>query len=73
LLLYFHQNEKLCKISSINKPAFYTAPRLKALLDLRGFFSTDKADAAGLLTQVKKENAVRREKDRKDTTGLNVE
>jgi hypothetical protein len=59
--------------SSTTPHSTNTAPRLKALLDLRGFFSSDKADAAGLPAQVKKDNAVRREKDRKDTMVLNAE
>jgi len=49
---------------------FYTASWLKKRIDLRGCFSSNKADDAGGLTPVKEENAGRRKTDRKDIVFL---
>ncbi|MDR1003042.1 MAG: hypothetical protein LBL82_07235 [Oscillospiraceae bacterium] len=45
----------------------------KSVVRFARVFSSDKADDAGLLAQVKEDNEVRREKDRKDTMVLNAE
>jgi len=47
-----------------------TASWLKKRIDLRGCFSSNKADDAGGLAPVKEENADRRKTDRKDIVFL---